>query len=647
MTTSGAALAPLPAHVRESLQHSFADISQFLDFDDLLPLIGEFGAYQKLLFLLMIPFCFIAAFIYLGQIFMTLPPKNHYCHVFELHTIKTEEERKALSIPKEADGSYSQCKVYDANWTHIRSDVNRPNKANTSWPVIPCPGKYVYNIEEEPFFTATMQFHWVCENRIYATYSQMAFFLGCVVGSLWFGWFGDRCGRLAAVVSSCAIAIVGSFITSLSNEFSSFATARFIVGLSFDTCFTMIYILVLEYVGPKYRTFVANMSLALFYSPFTCAMPWLALLCGHWKRFSLLMSFPIILALFSYCILPESARWLVSVGQAEEAIKILRRVAQVNKKTVQPSVFDHFRNSCRVFYKEEIDGRNFTVFSTFRRHRLCRHMLLMSLIWMAMSLLYDGHVRAGSVLDNNVLIIFTIACATEIPGNLLLILTLDRVGRRWSSFISTICSGIFSLIAAKLSSASSMIVAAIVGRFFANISYNIGLQWAAEVLPTVVRAQGVAFIHTLGFMAMMTSPPIIYLSQVSMSLMLSILGCVGIVAGILTLLLPETLYQDLPQTLSDGADFGKEQRIWHVPCCGPGSHRHRRPRRIWHTGSSLRTLSRDEYRSKKLHRNAIRIRASRASASNRTSIPVRTDESIEDEIEEVHQSYKYDNHSKI
>lgn len=62
-----------------------------LDFDDLLPHIGEFGMYQKLLFLLMIPFAFSVAFVYFTQIFLTLVPEEHWCRVPELEHLSIED----------------------------------------------------------------------------------------------------------------------------------------------------------------------------------------------------------------------------------------------------------------------------------------------------------------------------------------------------------------------------------------------------------------------------------------------------------------------------------------------------------------------------------------------------------------------------
>lgn len=62
-----------------------------IDFDDLLPHIGEFGRYQKILFLFMIPFAFFVAFVYFSQIFITLVPEEHWCFVPELANLTVEQ----------------------------------------------------------------------------------------------------------------------------------------------------------------------------------------------------------------------------------------------------------------------------------------------------------------------------------------------------------------------------------------------------------------------------------------------------------------------------------------------------------------------------------------------------------------------------
>lgn len=83
----------------------------------------------------------------------------------------------------------------------------------------------------------------------------------------------------------------------------------------------------------------------------------------------------------------------------------------------------------------------------------------------------------------------------------------------------------------------------------------------------MVRAQGVAFIHIMGYVASIIAPFVVYLSQISTQLPLIVLGILGIFGGFLSLMLPETLNHELPQTLADGEEFGRGQSMFDFPCC--------------------------------------------------------------------------------
>ncbi|XP_026670150.1 carcinine transporter-like [Ceratina calcarata] len=53
-------------------------------FDDILPHVGEAGRYQWFLFIVLLPFTFVYAFLYFTQFFITLVPAEHWCKVPEL-----------------------------------------------------------------------------------------------------------------------------------------------------------------------------------------------------------------------------------------------------------------------------------------------------------------------------------------------------------------------------------------------------------------------------------------------------------------------------------------------------------------------------------------------------------------------------------
>lgn len=65
---------------------------------------------------------------------------------------------------------------------------------------------------------------------------------------------------------------------------------------------------VLEYVGPNWRTFVANMSIAVFFSLAESLLPWIAYYVSHWQWLCFVTSLPLLAGVFIAWIVPESAR---------------------------------------------------------------------------------------------------------------------------------------------------------------------------------------------------------------------------------------------------------------------------------------------------------------------------------------------------
>lgn len=305
----------------------------------------------------------------------------------------------------------------------------------------------------------------------------------------------------------------------------------------------------------------------------------------------------------------------MSQGRIPKAIGILKKFEKVNGKTISPQIYKDFSDSCARMQEEEAANANYSILDLFKTPRLRRITILLILIWMAISLVFDGHVRNVGSLGLDFFFTFTVAAATEFPADTLLTLTLDRWGRRWLAFGTMVMSGVFSLLAVCVPVGVASATLAILGRFSVNISYNIGLQYAAELLPTVVRAQGVAFIHIMGYVASILAPFVVYLSHIMVELPLIVLGVLGIIGGFLSLFLPETLNHELPQSLSDGEEFGRGQGMWDFPCCtkkldddeDKECGHFKRAQSIGH--ASLRASTRGEYSSSILQRS-VRSRAS-------------------------------------
>lgn len=70
---------------------------------------------------------------------------------------------------------------------------------------------------------------------------------------------------------------------------------------------------VMEYVGTRHRTWIANMSIALYFGGGCLLLPFMALWISDWQLLSLAMGAPSILVILAPVLIPESARWVWSV----------------------------------------------------------------------------------------------------------------------------------------------------------------------------------------------------------------------------------------------------------------------------------------------------------------------------------------------
>ncbi|XP_022208319.2 carcinine transporter [Drosophila obscura] len=527
-----------------------------MDFNEFLPYIGEFGAYQKRLLLYMMPFSFMFALIYLAQIFILLVPHDHWCRIQGLEGLPKAKQLD-LGIPKDTDGVYDRCSMYDVDYK-LHSNATT---ANESWPKIKCREGWIYDKSQVPYDTISTQYHWVCQHHDYVAYAIAASFVGSMFGCLSLGYVADHWGRIPALFLANACALLGGLLSAVCTNFYTFAAASVLQGWSYDTCFTAIYILMMETVGPEYRTLTANLSLATFYTLGACVLPWIAYACNNWRTFAVVTSAPIIILNLMCLIIPESPRWLLSVGKVERGFKVIRKVAKINGKTVPEDVLAAFRECSEIAYHEEQSAKKYTLLDIFKSCRMGRIVLILILNWMIIALVYDAHVRVITNVGTDIFVSFSLANLTELPGGLVPLVLLDRTGRKIMLFTVLLLCSLGSLLAGVLSKKWDIAIAAIFGRLCVTIAYNVGEQWAAEILPTVVRGQGLSLIHIMGAAAAVISPFVVYSGDYSASLPMKILAGLAVIGAVLVLFLPETTNVALPQTIEE-AETRWAQKFW-------------------------------------------------------------------------------------
>ncbi|XP_060810346.1 solute carrier family 22 member 3-like isoform X2 [Amyelois transitella] len=519
--------------------------------------VGEMGRYQKWLFLAMLPFGVIFAFVYFVQMFIAATPQRHWCRVPELQHLDVVTRRN-LSVPPSRAGDpfeWERCKTFDANWSQVLLTMQPPDPGT---PSTPCLNGWEFELGDIPYQTVVSERGWVCEFASAGPTAQAIFFVGSFVGGLLFGWLADNFGRVPALVGTNLVGFVGGIASVFTTGLWDFALARFLVGMSYDSCFMMMYILVLEYVGPRHRTWVANMSIALFFGSGCLVLPWLAVWIADWRNLLIVTSAPMLCAIAVPFLVPESARWLSSRGRINQAVEVVRRFERVNGTKVPQDVIDEF-----VVASRQTRETNESLLSVFRSPPLRNAMIFMVMVYMSCALIFDGLVRMSEGLGLDFFITFTLTSATEIPSVTLLAMLLDRWGRRMLTCGPMLTAGILTLIAAFVPKGIPQVTLAIMARFCINMSYNAAIQWSTELLPTGVRASGSSLVHVSGYVATVMSPYIVYSQLIWSSLPLLILGVTAFVAAVFGMLLPETKGRPMPQTIDDG-----ERLVRQYSLCG-------------------------------------------------------------------------------
>ncbi|XP_045542423.1 solute carrier family 22 member 3 [Papilio machaon] len=504
--------------------------------------VGEMGRYQKLMFLSMLPFALLFTFIYFGQMFITATPQQHWCHVPELAHLDMETRRN-LSVPRVGDG-WAQCEMYAANWSLVL-DAMQPPEPST--PKLPCQHGWDFLLKDIPYQTVVSERGWVCEYSGYAPFAQTMYFVGSLTGGILFGWAADHFGRVPALVGANLIACVGGLGTIFTKGLWDFVFCRFLVGMAFDNSFTLLYILVLEYVGPKQRTWVANVPLALFFGGSSLVIPWVAYLIADWRKFLWYSTLPLSFCLLVPYLIPESARWLASRGKVNQAVKVLKKFERINRTKVPQDVMDDF-----IVSSSQSRESKESIIEVFKSAPLRKMMLLLMVIYMGCSVIFDGLVRMSEGLGVDFFLAFTLAASTQIPSVGLVALLLDRLGRRNFTMGPIIMTGIFTITAAFVPKGLPQMILAIASRFSINMAYTAAVQWSTELVPTGARASGLSLVHVSGYVGNMLSPLIVYSARIWGPFPLLTLGSIALTVSSFCFLLPETKGRSMPQTIADG-----------------------------------------------------------------------------------------------
>ncbi|XP_046386293.1 organic cation transporter protein-like [Ischnura elegans] len=534
--------------------------------------LGDFGWWQArvciCLSLLKLP----VAWHQLSIVFLAPPPGDFYC-ADGINDNNTH-------FPSNA--SLSQ--IDKCHWHKMGVEDGAENSTTQA----PCQ-KWIY---DHSIFEETIISEWdlVCHRSQSANIAQTSFMLGILLGNFLFGMISDRFGRKKPLLAAIVLQMVAGIGTAYIPWFEGFLLLRFL--LAFATGGTMMtsFVICMEVVGGWWRTAAP----ILYHLPFSIGHSSLAAFSykfRHWRHFQLAISLPSILLLSYWWLIPESPRWLLAMGHHKEAKKLLTAAAATNGRKWNSSTLSNLEekyskkrekeNKCiekgemhskeiksakevhEIINKEQDEKQSGgNVLHLFKTPNLRRKTLVIMYNWLVCGLGFFGIAQYMGRLAGNIFINVAISGAIQIPGTIGCMYAMFHLGRRITLTSSQFLAGISCLLitCAPLGMEWLVVAFSAAGLIGMSSAFPTNYLYSAELFPTVVRNAGVGAASMCARIGSLIAPFITTLDVFSPIIPPIIYGIFPLLAGILALLLPETINQHLPDTIEEGEEFGKKHK---------------------------------------------------------------------------------------
>ncbi|XP_036621662.1 solute carrier family 22 member 2 [Trichosurus vulpecula] len=532
--------------------------------DDVLEHIGEFNLFQKQTFFILSLVSAVFGPIYVGIVFLGFTPHHHCLNpgVSELSKRcgwSLEEELNytvpGLGVPE--DAFTSQCQRYDVDWNETALSCTEPlanfTSKKNSIPLTTCQDGWVY---DPPGPTIVTEFNLVCADSWKLDLFQSVMNVGFFIGSMSIGYIADRFGRKPSLLITILISAVSGVLMVLSPSYTWILIFRFIQGLVSKAGWLMGYILITEFVGLKYRKTV-GICLQMAYTVGLVILSGVAYALPSWRWLQLTVSLPYFCFLLYYWCLPESPRWLLSQNKEEKAMEIIKHIARKNQKPL-PTFLQSLKPD-----EDTSKKMNPSFLDLIRTPQIRKHTLILMYNWFTGAVLYQGLIMHMGLAGGNIYLDFFYSALVEFPAAFIIILTIDRIGRRYPWAASNMVAGAACLISVFLPDDLMWlkVIVACLGRMGITMSYEMVCLVNAELYPTFIRNLGVMVCSSMCDIGGIVTPFIVYrLSEIWHDLPLVVFAVVGLIAGMLVLMLPETKGKALPENIEEVENMQRQRK---------------------------------------------------------------------------------------
>ncbi len=344
-----------------------------------------------------------------------------------------------------------------------------------------------------------------------------AYILGAVLGALVFGNLADRLGRKRLFLITLGVYVCATVATAFSWNFLSFAVFRFLTGSGIGGEYSAINSAIDELIPARVRGWVdIAINGSWWIGTLVGALLSLVLLNPHilphtigWR---LAFGSGAILGLVILMVrryIPETPRWLMTHGRADEAERIVAAIEADVKRGTHLAQLPEPEGRPILIHRSRHVGMGLIARVMFR-HYLARSVLGLSLIT-GQAFLYNAifftytlvlttfyRVPSGSV--GSYLIPFAIG---NVLGPWLIGRFFDTIGRRAMITLTYGLSGVLIVITGYLFAqgtltAATQTLAWSAVFFFASAGASAAYLTVSEIFPLELRAMAIAFFYAVG-----------------------------------------------------------------------------------------------------------------------------------------------------
>jgi len=346
-----------------------------------------------------------------------------------------------------------------------------------------------------------------------------ATYIGFFFGAMFAGLIGDAIGRKAVMMWALVIYCVASVASAFAQDWPVFLGCRIVAGAGTGAESAIIAPFLTEFVASRYRGRFTG-SLAGFFSFGFVG----AALLGYfivpvhpeaWRWVLVLTAAPILMLLWWRRALPESPRWLSSMGleAAAEAVvaTMERRAEQAGHVLAAPAIVPAVP-VCIGGAKQSFFGKLALLWAP----GLARITAMTWVMWLSITFSYYAFftwipsllVASGMTITRSFGYSIAIYLA-QIPGYFSAAYMNERVGRQATIAGYMILGGVSAIGLAVAGMDQTVMLAGICLSFFMNGTYAGVYAYTPELFPTEIRATGTGTASAIGRIGAIVSPVLV------------------------------------------------------------------------------------------------------------------------------------------